>query len=868
VGPAKALTNGKRERVPGAAAGSRAADRDEPLLDLQRQAGNRAVTRLVRSVVQRDKAGWSDADTRGEAFNAGEHAIGAMRRIPIEGITGGHREQAPDPDKTNESAAGRAIAVVPAALVTAKPVDVLLHLHGYTGRPGDPYPGWRQRRSDNTVRDVALDRIEQQLEATGATQLLGVLPQGGGASEFGNLDPDRYIGEVFDRLTAVGALDARPKLGRVLLSAHSGGGHRVRRLLDNDALPAGKRKGRAGLPGSLGQLMLYDALTNDDELKSVQRWVTAQLDSALAVLADPAVPAADKDAYLARSPRFVGYYASYAKRYRLLAGTIDAWFDRHAAELGGHTETLRSHFQVLRAKGLGHEEVIRGRRKDDSSRPGEGNLANAVRSFYGLSPAPASAPAAVKAAAAKAPAGPDPIRLAGQLTRILGVAPAALVGWTLRVAAGADPVTAAVSSAAAAGYRDDVELTDLVFAVRHPELGGGRIPAGDKALTEEWRTIRRLVVRLAIRAGIAATPAAAGKPAPAITAPSPAAAAPSPAAAAPAAAKPSLPAAARALTDEQRAKLIAETVDQATAGAARAKLTAGGKLSKKERAAIAAADAMADDLKDSGTTAETWFAGMVPDASFLGIPIRRSGGAVDGVHRELLAVLQAAEAALLKRHPGMTPRQVAATVGVYDIAGLRPPKNATGGTRPSMHCYGMAVDINYRGNPFVGQGKRGAANPQTEMIKRATLLMNGSPFDIGRSPKGLGKTGLGDSEAARSARAGRAGEMWERFHTASEAVRAYLSLSDTELAARVAADGHGNDLTWWTAQLAADRALIGRGEFANHADPSKSGFMDLGRELVEVLVSAGLSWGGCYATGKDLMHFDLRTGTIKGRDVL
>jgi hypothetical protein len=39
--------------------------------------------------------------------------------------------------------------------------------------------------------------------------------------------------------------------------------------------------------------------------------------------------------------------------------------------------------------------------------------------------------------------------------------------------------------------------------------------------------------------------------------------------------------------------------------------------------------------------------------------------------------------------------------------------------------------------------------------------------------------------------------------------------------------------------------------------------------LVEVFVHGGLSWGGCYASGKDLMHFDLRTGTIKaGRDEL
>jgi hypothetical protein len=330
------------------------------LLHLQRQAGNRAVARLARSVAQRvaqRKAGWSDADREGAAYNAGERAIGAMRRIPIEGLTSGYQGAGAGEiklGKTDESAAGRAIVVVPAGLAAGKPVDVLLHLHGYTGREVDPYGGWRQRKSDHAVRDVALDRIEQQLEGAGNTQLIAVLPQGAGKSDFGNLNPDTYIGEVLDRLAAVGAVDARPKLGHVLLSAHSGGGHTVKRLLDNDLRPPGKRKG-AVLPAQLGQLMLYDAINSDNELKTVQGWVEAQLDRALAVLADSAVPAAGKEAYLASSPRFVGYYASYAERYRKLDRAIQAWFDRHAGDLGGYAGPLRDHFQVHAAKGLGHE---------------------------------------------------------------------------------------------------------------------------------------------------------------------------------------------------------------------------------------------------------------------------------------------------------------------------------------------------------------------------------------------------------------------------------------------------------------------------------------------------------------------------------
>jgi hypothetical protein len=43
--------------------------------------------------------------------------------------------------------------------------------------------------------------------------------------------------------------------------------------------------------------------------------------------------------------------------------------------------------------------------------------------------------------------------------------------------------------------------------------------------------------------------------------------------------------------------------------------------------------------------------------------------------------------------------------------------------------------------------------------------------------------------------------------------------------------------------------------------------MTVQKELMTVLVQAGLTWGGVYNTGKDLMHFDLRTGSIGGRPV-
>ena len=36
--------------------------------------------------------------------------------------------------------------------------------------------------------------------------------------------------------------------------------------------------------------------------------------------------------------------------------------------------------------------------------------------------------------------------------------------------------------------------------------------------------------------------------------------------------------------------------------------------------------------------------------------------------------------------------------------------------------------------------------------------------------------------------------------------------------------------------------------------------MDLDKALVLAMADAGLTWGGTYSGGKDIMHFDLREG--------
>ena len=109
-----------------------------------------------------------------------------------------------------------------------------MFLHGYTENATTrPYGGWRafkpppakpsRRRRDPTpeelklakwrqgiddkdvapVRDVALDQAEQQLEDSGLTQLVIVLPQGGLTSQFGDVgEAGQYVKAVADELSA------------------------------------------------------------------------------------------------------------------------------------------------------------------------------------------------------------------------------------------------------------------------------------------------------------------------------------------------------------------------------------------------------------------------------------------------------------------------------------------------------------------------------------------------------------------------------------------------------------------------------------------------------------------------------------------
>jgi len=320
--------------------------------------------------VQRDREpgwdpGWA-SPTGGfvSGWDAEEKKVGKIRRIPVDFLQLGNQEESKS-GQTTESAKGRAIVLIHAQLDTKKPVQVLLHFHGMN-------VGYRE--SGGKVRDEAIDRIEQQMEASSLSpQLVGVLPQGttgaeSGKDASGNLtfNSDAYLAEIFNTMAFMGVWLYSPKISSVLLSGHSGAGGLI-----NEKMLTGASG--SSLPSKMGELALYDAINGPREFAAVKVWVKKQLDLDVSELNNKTT-IDEKLAYLKSSMRVRVYYTNnlfYTKwtvgpldpKYGLpLKPFIDDWFKTNNAALGGSGSTaykaLFDNYQVIPVGHSKHDGII------------------------------------------------------------------------------------------------------------------------------------------------------------------------------------------------------------------------------------------------------------------------------------------------------------------------------------------------------------------------------------------------------------------------------------------------------------------------------------------------------------------------------
>lgn len=225
-------------------------------------------------------------------------------------------------------------------------------------------------------------------------------------------------------------------------------------------------------------------------------------------------------------------------------------------------------------------------------------------------------------------------------------------------------------------------------------------------------------------------------------------------------------------------------------------------------------------------TAKNWFRYIVKPA-WLGIKIS------DGIHLLLLRKLQQAESWLLSQpqYKGLQPAALGKALGFTSetsFSGARLSKN-----KQAMHGFGLAIDINSWGNPWIGAGwikhDKELLKERTrfiEALKKAsgTLLPGNTIFAYLHS---IAENAGNDTQAA-----------YDILQKRNNEFISYLK-------------GHLEELKYW--QKSAT--------FGNR-NPLH-GFLNLHSDLVYALRQvAGLAWGaidfGPRANG-DIMHFDLRT---------
>ena len=849
------------------------------VLDLQRDAGNHAVAGLMRPVQR--VGGWKDADTRpgkgiaqGEpktGWNVEEHAVGTIRRIPVDGLTqglqspvagdggksltkeevGGTLTGPARSDKAEQGGRGRAIALVPSGLKPELPVEVLFHFHGSTENASRGFAGWRQHKDSGAVRDVERDRIAQQIEASRNPQLVGILPMGVNQSSFGAISPDPYIRDAFDRLGELGAWPAAPKTFRVVLSAHSGGGFAIERMM----------RGRAGfqMPQNLGMIVLFEANNNLKSLKKGERqaftaWALGQLDAHLAYLTGPA-SSADKRTYLQKATRLRAFFDprkghGYGSIYLPLRKAVADWFtaDRRAA-LGPYLAEMQSLFQIVE-QSVGHEGQMRaglgsalaalpgtpatGGGQQSTGTPtktgstggstGTGGT-TATTATTGTTGTTAAAPLTTRASAITA------AMVGGQAGGTASLV--AMLAFAMARGGGAPPLQAAAGALAVAGLKNGTDLTDALFALVRPELGGARIPADRDDLKREWLALRSSCARPALASADGGGAASAGERT--------TKAADKAKGAAKAAEK-----ANGTVKAAEKAKGTA-TVEPVAAGSPEEEYQSFSADVKRAfgkagvRRYLAVRDLYRTRKETAGNPAQ-WLNQLQFGTQF-------AGTSLNGIHPNLLAALKKVDAEVTR-----LAGQVRAAGGPVVFQGDFQPRAVTGKPdKLSDHALGLALHLNYRNNPYIGRNKAASA-----LIARIAEEAGQERFWA--SVKGSG----------RKTTQAKVEEIYLSFAAASDAVRKYFLEMDAlevknragELDAAGQAELKKRKKEY--DQLRHSDLAMGGG---TQRDPRQGFFVHTtgveGDPMLEIIKQltgpAGLEWGGTYTTQpKDLHHFALK----------
>ncbi|HKD96671.1 MAG TPA: M15 family metallopeptidase [Micromonosporaceae bacterium] len=799
------------------------------VLALQRRAGNAAVNKLVQrahpgaprrqpAVKPVQRAPLDKADDPELYTQPGGHANvrqTGLTRVEVHGLKfglkGGFQPSytgssgaVPSSEKamTKESPLNMAVLIRPDTIDATRPVQVILHFAGWgfrqiDGGTHDPYPGYlvasgATASKKGTVRDVDQEHWEQQIKSvmdrrsTYEPQVIAVLAQGRGMSDFGDVPTYAYIQDVFDK-----AGISVPKYS-VVLSGHSGGGFQVANkvgdaeAVDAAKLPAGSP--RAKSPDAADLVVMYDA----EGVVATANWAAGQikalgkaLDKIDKDVTNPLVRAVKIYLTLAASPKFRGYFAKggyYVNKFDTAATVLKQALDTLDPKwttLDPGVLAVPDLFRVIEVglPGVNHEHVIGAVAKMDPTTKKTDESVGALADALTVTMDPTSdrAAAYVPKAAAKAKAATTKAKPPATTAK-----PPASVQQLQRTPT---------------AQRDDTKP-------KPPPAWRASGAAGEYAFTEDDR--KALAAQTADE---------------------------------------------RAADQARITKDAIKRIEKLEKAKKKAPLSADEEKELTDLQTVKARTEQAqralkrldveEVLTAAGTTVTAWFGGVV-SGTFLGLPLR--------VHKHLGARLTQAETALLADTTVNPGKVDAKTLGqnlnmTARTSDLRKPALAVGGTSLSMHTFGLAVDLNYTGSPFIGNASPGLPG----VVRRATSLCGTAAVNV--------MDEITDPTTA-----------YDTLKGASDALALYLSFHDRSKAADLKAQvdkhtalrGEPRDAAGWQKQIDKDfKDMRDARDFNDHT-PATQGFLDLNKAVVLALTGAGLTWGGTYPGAKDLMHFDLR----------
>lgn len=365
--------------------------------------GNRAMGRLLRSLQRSPDWTKPQSNVAGSGITRLEvHGLGYGTGEFQDSYGGEHSDEA---NKTAESPTRMAVVLVPDTLDPTLPVQVVVHFHGWGFRfdenAHDPYAGYlvakggKGRPAAGTVRDVDQEHWEQQMASLKGQgpQIVTILAQGRGPSEFGDFPTFEYVRDVLKKSgrTELEAV-ATGESYSVVLSAHSGGGAKVIRTIlganeaetsDRTALrpqDLDRKEGRVlNKLQPVDLVVLYEAMNGPGDVDLVMKWINRHLDGLAAGLAKTPDKAA---ALFAATPVLRGYYgkrnSGYAKRYCDLACRIETAIQAKIPD--AWRQDAADHFRVIEVVGpdgggVEHEQVLSG----VGASPSSGSIADALR---------------------------------------------------------------------------------------------------------------------------------------------------------------------------------------------------------------------------------------------------------------------------------------------------------------------------------------------------------------------------------------------------------------------------------------------------------------------------------------------------------